>query len=683
MQQQQRLPKYGSTDVNSRTVHNLLNTINAMSSRLKTLELYEHTLLEIYKAILVIRPSAKMENFDPHALPALVLNFLSKFIKQNTNGTMTHNINYTYAYNYPQPFPGPSFGSQFSSSQQPPPPPQFSTFTPPSPPFSQSPPSAPQPPSSFLQEKIELTTEQNEQLTSIFFNSNDVQKLIDYLIFLKDILKVHFVFNDKLFNAIELIKIQLKNTDISLLINCIFKKTNIQFIKNEFFCYFISEFLIFFKNIFILINQIEFNYTLVDDDSYNNLRNICNELYNKIKQKFESPQSDENFASLTSQLKKERSNLTELNTKYEQLLKDFNTIKTNYQSLKETIENDDKTLTLTNEIFEKDEIIKTLTNEIFEKDQIIKTLQQTEKDQTFETLQNEFMIDETTNELILNNENQSLKSQIKDLLNILEITFSSIKDYYKVLWQIISDYFQNSKEFLELPTYEETPENIDFESAKNLVDQQHRSISKWFDFLNRELFKNSNFLKEDQLNSEMLNQYKNLKESIFELVSKKENLISDVNISDETLIEKITDIIKNEKKTTKENVELKTKIKDLENLRNDLFETRESLKTLINLTDNEPQLNNTGYQAIKEENDRYKAKNKILENLQTTAINDICEKVLKSKIEELNTIVDNTTNLFVKYQTQVNDIFDEQSNLFENYESLARTVAATTTEPME
>lgn len=681
MQQQQRLPKYGSTDVNSRTVHNLLNTINAMSSRLKTLELYEHTLLEIYKAILVIRPSAKMENFDPHALPALVLNFLSKFIKQNTNGTMTHNINYTYAYNYPQPFPGPSFGSQFSSSQQPPPPPQF--FTPPSPPFSQSPPSAPQPPSSFLQEKIELTTEQNEQLTSIFFNSNDVQKLIDYLIFLKDILKVHFVFNDKFFNGIELIKIQLKNTDISFLINCIFKKTNIQFIKNEFFCYFISEFLIFFKNIFILINQIEFNYTLVDDDSYNNLRNICNKLYNKIKQKFESPQSDENFASLTSQLKKERSNLTELNTKYEQLLKDFNTIKTNYQSLKETIENDDKTLTLTNEIFEKDEIIKTLTNEISKKDQIIKTLQQTEKDQTFETLQNEFMIDETTNELILNNENQSLKAQIKDLLNILEITFSSIKDYYKVLWQIISDYFQNSKEFLELPTYEETPENIDFESAKNLVDQQHRSISKWFDFLNRELFKNSNFLKEDQLNSEMLNQYKNLKESIFELVSKKENLISDVNISDETLIEKITDIIKNEKKTTKENVELKTKIKDLENLRNDLFETRESLKTLINLTDNEPQLNNTGYQAIKEENDRYKAKNKILENLQTTAINDICEKVLKSKIEELNTIVDNTTNLFVKYQTQVNDIFDEQSNLFENYESLARTVAATTTEPME
>ncbi|AAC63739.1 AcMNPV orf66 [Bombyx mori nucleopolyhedrovirus] len=321
----QRWPKYGGTDVNTRTVHDLLNTINTMSARIKTLERYEHALREIHKVVVILKPSANTHGFEPDALPALIMQFLSDFAGRDIN-TLTHNINYKYDYNYPQP-PAP-----VPAMQPPPPPPFHQPPAPPQPPYYNNYPYYPpypfstQPPESNVAgvggsqslNQITLTNEEESELTALLKNMQTnmtwelVQNFVEVLI---RIVRVHVVNNVTMINVISSITSvrTLIDYNFTEFIRCVYQKTNIRFAIDQYLCTNIVTFIDFFTRVFYLVTRTNFHFTTFDQ-----LTQYSDELYTKIQTSIlnsaaplspptvETVNSDVVISNLQEQLKRER-----------------------------------------------------------------------------------------------------------------------------------------------------------------------------------------------------------------------------------------------------------------------------------------------------------------------------------------------------------------------------------------
>nr|WRK23864.1 ac66 [Bombyx mori nucleopolyhedrovirus] len=319
----QRWPKYGGTDVNTRTVHDLLNTINTMSARIKTLERYEHALREIHKVVVILKPSANTHGFEPDALPALIMQFLSDFAGRDIN-TLTHNINYKYDYNYPQP-PMPAM-------QPPPPPPFHQPPAPPQPPYYNNYPYYPpypfstQPPESNVAgvggsqslNQITLTNEEESELTALLKNMQTnmtwelVQNFVEVLI---RIVRVHVVNNVTMINVISSITSvrTLIDYNFTEFIRCVYQKTNIRFAIDQYLCTNMVTFIDFFIRVFYLVTRTNFQFTTFDQ-----LTQYSDELYTKIQTSIlnsaaplspptvETVNSDVVISNLQEQLKRER-----------------------------------------------------------------------------------------------------------------------------------------------------------------------------------------------------------------------------------------------------------------------------------------------------------------------------------------------------------------------------------------
>ncbi|ACQ57246.1 Ac66-like protein [Bombyx mandarina nucleopolyhedrovirus] len=321
----QRWPKYGGTDVNTRTVHDLLNTINTMSARIKTLERYEHALREIHKVVVILKPSANTHGFEPDALPALIMQFLSDFAGRDIN-TLTHNINYKYDYNYPQP-PAP-----VPAMQPPPPPPFHQPPAPPQPPYYNNYPYYPpypfstQPPESNVAgvggsqslNQITLTNEEESELTALLKNMQTnmtwelVQNFVEVLI---RIVRVHVVNNVTMINVISSITSvrTLIDYNFTEFIRCVYQKTNIRFAIDQYLCTNMVTFIDFFIRVFYLVTRTNFQFTTFDQ-----LTQYSDELYTKIQTSIlnsaaplspptvETVNSDVVISNLQEQLKRER-----------------------------------------------------------------------------------------------------------------------------------------------------------------------------------------------------------------------------------------------------------------------------------------------------------------------------------------------------------------------------------------
>ncbi|ANF29722.1 desmoplakin [Catopsilia pomona nucleopolyhedrovirus] len=376
----QRWPKYGNTDVNTRTVHDLLNTINTMSVRIKALERYEHALREIHKVIVIAKPSANIHGFEPDALPALVMQCLSDVVNRDGN-TLTHNINYKYDYNYNNPFgnlpPPPS-----SSSNLPQPPPPQPPFPPPpsnnpyfnyypfySPYNYSSPPPPPAPSSQQSQttfanindiggsqslNQINLTSEEEAQLAILYENMQNnmrweyFESFVDTLI---KIIRVHIVNSVVIVNAISSSKNvkKLINIDFIEFLKCVRQKTDVHLQVDRYVCDYIAVFIQFFMRIYVIIKRTELTWT--QQISVQQLTEYSNEMYNDIQNKYNnftltpppssslatpflaSDTNNTTLIELQRQLTAERSQiqlLQEQNAAYDDQIR---TVKTQYDTL--------------------------------------------------------------------------------------------------------------------------------------------------------------------------------------------------------------------------------------------------------------------------------------------------------------------------------------------------------------
>nr|WRK23036.1 ac66 [Bombyx mori nucleopolyhedrovirus] len=346
----QRWPKYGGTDVNTRTVHDLLNTINTMSARIKTLERYEHALREIHKVVVILKPSANTHGFEPDALPALIMQFLSDFAGRDIN-TLTHNINYKYDYNYPQP-PMPAM-------QPPPPPPFHQPPAPPQPPYYNNYPYYPpypfstQPPESNVAgvggsqslNQIMLTNEEESELTALLKNMQTnmtwelVQNFVEVLI---RIVRVHVVNNVTMINVISSITSvrTLIDYNFTEFIRCVYQKTNIRFAIDQYLCTNMVTFIDFFIRVFYLVTRTNFQFTTFDQ-----LTQYSDELYTKIQTSIlnsaaplspptvETVNSDVVISNLQEQLKRERALMQQIVEQHRIANERVETMQSQYEEL--------------------------------------------------------------------------------------------------------------------------------------------------------------------------------------------------------------------------------------------------------------------------------------------------------------------------------------------------------------
>nr|WRK23726.1 ac66 [Bombyx mori nucleopolyhedrovirus] len=346
----QRWPKYGGTDVNTRTVHDLLNTINTMSARIKTLERYEHALREIHKVVVILKPSANTHGFEPDALPALIMQFLSDFAGRDIN-TLTHNINYKYDYNYPQP-PMPAM-------QPPPPPPFHQPPAPPQPPYYNNYPYYPpypfstQPPESNVAgvggsqslNQIMLTNEEESELTALLKNMQTnmtwelVQNFVEVLI---RIVRVHVVNNVTMINVISSITSvrTLIDYNFTEFIRCVYQKTNIRFAIDQYLCTNMVTFIDFFTRVFYLVTRTNFQFTTFDQ-----LTQYSDELYTKIQTSIlnsaaplspptvETVNSDVVISNLQEQLKRERALMQQIVEQHRIANERVETMQSQYEEL--------------------------------------------------------------------------------------------------------------------------------------------------------------------------------------------------------------------------------------------------------------------------------------------------------------------------------------------------------------
>ncbi|AAK85623.1 hypothetical protein [Epiphyas postvittana nucleopolyhedrovirus] len=306
----QRWPKYGATDVNTRTVHDLLSTINSMTARIKLLERYEQALREIHKVVAMMRPGFNLQIMEPDAMPALIVQFFSDM----TGRDSTHNINYKYDYNfggtlplqpppmqpsYPQywaqqppqqPFYPPYQPPPPPQPPYPPPPPQAPYQPPPShPPYPPPPPNQPslfnqqnqpnQPMPEILSEpsqpssstpipqlvaKLELTNEEINEFESICKNMQP-QTITwnNFAVFIHTFLKIfqlRIVNNVTVVDAIKSLENVniLTNYDFKEFIMCVTRDTHINFTISKELCAIFVTFIRFFQNIYMSITKLTY-----------------------------------------------------------------------------------------------------------------------------------------------------------------------------------------------------------------------------------------------------------------------------------------------------------------------------------------------------------------------------------------------------------------------------------------
>ncbi|AAQ91641.1 unknown [Choristoneura fumiferana DEF multiple nucleopolyhedrovirus] len=306
------MQKYGATDVSSRTVHDLLTTINTMSLRIKSLERYEHALREIHKVIIMMRPGFNLQLMDLNAMPALIVQFFSDM----TGRDITHNINYKYDYNFngalpfQAPPPQPFYGEH--GLQQPPPQPPFqpppqppSQQPPPQPPSQQPPPQPPsqqpqpppqqpppqpppqQPPCQTIVPQIELTVDEMRELQNVYQNMQQQTITWDHLgVFVTTmvrIMQVRVINSVTIVNAINSLQnvTILTNFDFNDFLRCVARETALQFTISLDLCRIIVAFIQFFQNTYFSITLTLFTYVNLDGliVSTNSMHVIIVQLY--------------------------------------------------------------------------------------------------------------------------------------------------------------------------------------------------------------------------------------------------------------------------------------------------------------------------------------------------------------------------------------------------------------------
>lgn len=323
-----------------------------MSARIKTLERYEHALREIHKVVVILKPSANTHGFEPDALPALIMQFLSDFAGRDIN-TLTHNINYKYDYNYPQP-PAP-----VPAMQPPPPPPFHQPPAPPQPPYYNNYPYYPpypfstQPPESNVAgvggsqslNQITLTNEEESELTALLKNMQTnmtwelVQNFVEVLI---RIVRVHVVNNVTMINVISSITSvrTLIDYNFTEFIRCVYQKTNIRFAIDQYLCTNMVTFIDFFIRVFYLVTRTNFQFTTFDQ-----LTQYSDELYTKIQTSIlnsaaplspptvETVNSDVVISNLQEQLKRERALMQQIVEQHRIANERVETMQSQYEEL--------------------------------------------------------------------------------------------------------------------------------------------------------------------------------------------------------------------------------------------------------------------------------------------------------------------------------------------------------------
>nr|BBD51151.1 Desmoplakin [Samia ricini nucleopolyhedrovirus] len=271
-------PKYGDTDVNTRTVHDLLTTINSMSARIKALERYERVVSEIHKVIAMMRPSFNAQALEPDAMPALIVQFFSESAERN----LTHNINYKYDYNVggalpfqpppPQPFyPHPQYWPPQPPPQQPPQPPQPPPQPPQPPPQQppqppQQPPQPPYPEPAPMSTRIELTEEETRSFQVLQQNMQrqtiNWRHLESFIFAMVQLLQARVVNSDTIVAVVRSLQNidNLTNYDFNEFLNCVARETSVRLDLSEQLCPTVVALIKLFKTAYMSITSRAFMY---------------------------------------------------------------------------------------------------------------------------------------------------------------------------------------------------------------------------------------------------------------------------------------------------------------------------------------------------------------------------------------------------------------------------------------
>ncbi|UZE89759.1 desmoplakin [Parapoynx stagnalis nucleopolyhedrovirus] len=709
----QRWPKYGNTDVDTRTVHDLLNTINTLSTRVKTLERYERALREIHKVIVILKPTANIQSFDVDALPSLVMKSLSDFVGKDIN-TLTHNINYKYDYNMPYPFPGPTP----SIPPQPPQPPTFPPYPPfpyyqypygpPSQPSSQPPPQPSQTPAPSqapepeIVKKIDFTPIERQELESIYnqiVNNNiNLSTYELYMNFLIKIMKVYFS-STQIVQTTETLK-----TDINILIEydfkeflfCIQQETKLVFVKNQLLCKKISAFIIFFLQVFSFYYKKEFAYNEQTD-----VKKTCEDLFLEIRYKFET------ITSLQNQLKDDRSQLQQLREISGTSEKNVTSQRELVASLNDRIEQ----LRVENEklhetaVRDREEWQRQLQVEKME----VGTEQYDTQIVELNSL-NENLKAEVYQLQLQNNELNSKLNQVisergiaHNQLAVLNTTETDLKQKLQQLNAVneqlkaqIQLYARNEQFTIPISKFIETIEHLynSLAATKSDVDLDFKIhyVLNWLDnILSRDLL-NLQAIKDQR--SVIENQYNDLRSQIFSrLQGIKTDLIQSIksrdpkfnpdpnqvnDFEDVDLVAGVTMLDNKSKEILNKNIEASKRAKDctlkIERLEKELQEVTSDVKKMSQFTVSpSKKLNDQSYQDLQQSNIVLQSQLEECRNLNDKKLEDIANESVRQELSKLNDQIMNINSLFAKYDSSNKDIFEWKAKILQMYETLARS----------
>ncbi|USC25914.1 desmoplakin [Palpita vitrealis nucleopolyhedrovirus] len=548
----QRWPKYGGTDVNTRTVHDLLNTINSMSTRIKTLEQYEHALREIHKMIVILKPSANTHIFEPNALPALIMQFLSETTNRESN-SMTHNINYKYDYNFPYaptqgPVPGP-----VPPAMQPPFPPNYSYYPPY--PFSSPPPqtqtqidpsNATGVGGSQTLNQITLTNEEESQLSSLLINMQtniSWETVQNFVQVLHRIVRVHIINNVNIINVISsILSVRtLIDYNFTQFIDCVAKKTNTRFEINQYLCPTIVTYIEFFNKVSYLTMQTNFTFTTMDQ-----LIIHSNQLYNLIQQNLTTAAvvnrpvetvNDDLIVTLQTQLKNERILVQQLTEQNENA---------NEQILSLTNNNKNLNKKYNNIIESKNEFAEENSENV----QKIRSLEKTVKELNF-TVQNleDELNEQKANLQMQKNTNRQLNQRIESFNQEIELLQNRLQSGKN---SDTKQFIENQNTILELKSNIEM-QNQTILEKNSQITQLNNIYQQNLEELNKT---KADLLQMTTNNQQTINELNNTQIELLEVTSNNRNLITTAEELNNTQTQLL--------QITAENETLKAQTKDYE-----------------------------------------------------------------------------------------------------------------------
>jgi Viral Desmoplakin N-terminus len=694
----QRWPKYGNTDVDTRTVHDLLNTINTLSTRVKTLERYERALREIHKVIVILKPTANIQSFDADALPALVTKSLSDFVGRDIN-TLTHNINYKYDYNMPYPFPGPSpFIPPPQPPQQPP-----TTFPPyPQYPYNQYPGSQfqtssqqpPQPPpthfpspeqasGSGILKKINFTNDENRELETLYNRITEQNEfsLPVYELYMNFVIKIMRIY----FTSMQIVQItEYVKTNISLLIEydfkefleCIRRETTLLFIKDQLLCRKVSAFVKFFLQIYEFYYKKNFTYT-----EETNIKLICDTLYTNIVDYFQSANEVKN--ELKDELKNERRSLEDLRER----------LRSSEQNLIHHKERIDKLNTDNRQLIADKENLEMTA--IADKEHLHRRIEK--MDVSTEEEDNQKILE-------LNDKLKKLLDEHKDLKSLFDSSIADNKSlhdqtqYSNEKINALQQEIESSRKQIQTLNEElKTEQNVQIPITKFVqyinhlygkiqgkpsedLDEKINFVFKWLKQIisTRDLVNLQSIKEQNEEYKNIKFQYDDLRSLIFNrflVKSEKDNGSKTVvpnDLSDVDLVARVSllfDDLSN--KATTKTKDCLLKIEKLEGRLNEVGTAVQKMSQFS--VDPTKKLNDQTIQELQKTNASLESDLKVAKTMKEETLKNIAEESVNQELSKLNEQIANITDLFSKYDSFNKDIFEWKTRILQMYETLART----------